>query len=94
MKMSSIYKFLLANLFAFLCLCLNAQGLSKGDIDIKSSSSLHQGRVVVSYIKNNSNDGVIVRFTNEYGTGGPVSISLKGGESRTIDITYLLDELK
>lgn len=94
MNMSSIYKFLLANLFAFLCLCLNAQGLSKGDIDIKSSSSLHQGRVVVSYIKNNFNDGVIVRFTNEYGTGGPVSISLRGGESRTIDITCNIVEAK
>ena len=75
--MSLINKLLLTNLLAFLCLCLNAQGLSKGDIDIKSSPSPHQGRVVVSYIKNNSNDGIIVRFTNEYGTGGPVSISLK-----------------
>ena len=33
--MASINKYLLTNLLAFLCLCLNAQGLSKGDIEIK-----------------------------------------------------------
>lgn len=92
--MASLNKFLLTNLLAFLCLCLNAQGLSKSEIEIQSSNSPHQGRVVVSYIKNNSNDGVIVRFTNEYGTGGPVSISLKKGEQRTIDITCNIVEAK
>lgn len=94
MNMLSINKFLLVNLLVFLCLCINAQGLSKGDIEIKSSHSTHQGRVVISYIKNNSSDGIIVRFTNEYGTGGPVSISLKKGESRTIDITCNIVEAK
>lgn len=92
--MTSINKFLLVNVFALLCLCLNAQGLSKGDVVIKSSPSPHQGRVVVSYIKNNSNDGIIVRFTNEYGTGGPVSISLKKDEQRTIDVTCNIVEAK
>ncbi len=92
--MASLNKFLLTNLLAFLCLCLNAQGLSKSEFEIKSSNSPHRGRVVVSYIKNNSNDGVIVRFTNEYGTGGPVSISLKKGEQRTIDITCNIVEAK
>ena len=94
MNMSSISKLLLVNLFTFLCLCLNAQGLSKGDIEIKSSPSPHQGRVVVTYIKNNSNDGIIVRFTNEYGTGGPVPINLKKGEARAIDITCNIVEAK
>lgn len=92
--MTSINKFLLVNVFALLCLCLNAQGLSKGDVVIKSSPSPHQGRVVVSYVKNNSNDGIIVRFTNEYVTGGPVSISLKKGEQRTKDITCNIVEAK
>ncbi len=92
--MSLINKLLLTNLFAFLCLCLNAQGLSKGDIDIKSSPSPHQGRVVVTYIKNNYSDGIIVRFTNEYGTGGPVPINLRKGEARTIDITCNIVEAK
>lgn len=92
--MTSVNKFLLVNMFVLLCLCLNAQGLSKGDVVIKSSPSPHAGRVVVSYIKNNSNDGIIVRFTNEYGTGGPVSVSLGKDEQRTIDITCNVVEAK
>ena len=95
MNTSSISKLLLVFLFASLCLCLNAQGLLKGDIDIKLSPSPHQGRFVVSYIKNNSNDGIIVRFTNEYETGRPVSKSLQKGEERdNIDITCNIVEAK
>lgn len=92
--MASLNKFLLTNLLAFLCLCLNAQGLSKGDIEIKSSNSPHLGRVVVSYIQNNYSEGIIVRFTNEYGTGGPVLINLRAGEQRSIDITCNIVEAK
>ena len=94
MNMISIKKSLLINMFVFLCLCLNAQGLSKADIEIKSSPSIHQGRVVVRGIKNKSNDGVEVRLTNEYDAGGSKSISLKKGESKSIDITCNIVEAK
>ena len=85
--MTPINKILLTSLLSFLSLCLNAQGLTKSDIEIKASNSPHQGRVVVSFLKNNYKEGVIIRFTNEYGTGGPISINLKQGEQRKIDIT-------
>lgn len=92
--MKAINKYLLAFLFCFLWLGLNAQGLTKNDIEIKAGNSPHPGRVVVSSVKNNYSDGIIVRFTNEYGTGGPVSISLRKGEQRSIDITCNIVEAK
>ena len=92
--MVSLNKFLLTNLLAFLCICLNAQGLSKGDIEIKYNDSPHQGRIVVSYIKNNYSEGIIVRLTNEYGTGGPVTFNIRAGEPREIDITCNIVEAK
>ena len=87
MDMTSINKILLTSLLSFLGLCINAQGLTKSDIEIKAGNSPHQGRFVVNFVKNNYKEDVVIRFTNEYGTGGPVSINLKQGEPRKIDIT-------
>lgn len=92
--MRTFSKCLLTILFAFIWMVLNAQGLSKSDIDIKIGDSPHSGRVVVSFIKNNYSEGIIVRFTNEYGTGSPVNINLKAGEQRIIDITCNIIETK
>lgn len=91
--MISLNKYIFTSIFALLCLCLNAQGLSKSDIEIKSSNSPDSGRVVVNYIKNNYSEGIIVRFTNEYGIAGP-PINLRAGEQRSIDVTCNIVEAK
>ena len=92
--MVSINKLLITNLLVLLCLCLNAQELTKNDVEIISGDSPHQGRIVVKYVKNNYSSGIIVRFTNEYGSGGPVSLRLQKGERKSIDITCNVVEAK
>ena len=78
---------MLTVLFSIAWLGLYAQGLSKSDIDIKVSDSPHSGRVVVSSVKNNYSEGVIVWFINEYGGRPQSPVTLKAGEQRVLDIT-------
>lgn len=89
-----IKNFFLTSLLALLCLNISAQGLKKSDVEIKSGDSPHQGRIVVRYIKNNYHEDIEVRFTNEYGTGGAVGLSVKKNEGKAIDITCNIVEAR
>lgn len=76
----------LAFLLTLVCLCMDAQGLSSGDIQWRYANSPRQGRIVVSSVKNLADMDVIVTFINEY-SGTSRDYSLGKGESRNIDIT-------
>lgn len=91
--MSTLNKFLFTVLYSIAWVGLYAQGLSKNDIDIRVSDSPHPGRVVVSYIKNNYSEAVMVRFRNEYG-GMAQTVNLQAGEQRQLDITCNIVDAK
>lgn len=84
--MKTVYKLLLACLFAVININIYAQELNVGDIELKWGHSLHEGRYVVTSIKNNTDFVVIVTFTNEY-AGAPQSKSVAPHQTRSIDIT-------
>ena len=65
--MKAINRFLIWGVFALFSIAANAQDFKQSDIEFKKSESPHQGRVVISSIKNNFNGEVRVVITNEYG---------------------------
>lgn len=77
--MKAINRFLIFGVFALFCLTVNAQDFKQSDIELKKSESPHQGRVVISSIKNNFNGEVRVVIINEYGPHKTqISIGPKG----------------
>lgn len=74
--MKAINRFLIFGVFALFCLTVNAQDFKQSDIELKKSESPHQGRVVVSSIKNNFIGEVRVVIINEYGPDKPTPISI------------------
>ena len=77
--MKAINRVLIFSVFAIFCIVVNAQEFKQSDIELKKGKSPHQGRVVISSIKNNFNDEVRVVIINEYGPHKTsISIGPKG----------------